>query len=147
MLSLFHLHQTTGVLSYIIYLTYLYIFIAGGGFCSVRDENTTFFFFSFLFFIYRRRSDEGNGQYDGKRQRFQSPQQPSPVIHQAVPLRDDLRHHFPGSVGLPLRLAPPSHELNGQVSTPGDAWLFDLIDTTLPVAKDKVFMTSYFLLQ
>lgn len=86
----------------------------------------------------KRRSDEGNGQYDVKRQRFQSPQQPSSIVHQAVPLRDDLRHHFPGSVGLPLRLAPPPHELNGQVSTPGDAWLFDLIDTTLPVAKDKL---------
>ncbi|KAM9331363.1 poly(A) RNA polymerase GLD2 [Gastrophryne carolinensis] len=86
----------------------------------------------------KRRSDEGNGQYDVKRQRFHSPQTQSPIIHQTVPIRDDLRHQFPGSVGLPVRQASPSQELNGQVSSPGDAWLFDHIETTLPVAKDKL---------
>nr|DBA23509.1 TPA: hypothetical protein GDO54_014419 [Pyxicephalus adspersus] len=81
----------------------------------------------------KRRSDEGNGQFDVKRQRFHSP-----VIHQAVPLRDDIRHHFPGSVGPLLRMGPPPHEINEQVSSSGDTWLFDLIETTLPVAKDKL---------
>ncbi|XP_068106280.1 poly(A) RNA polymerase GLD2 isoform X2 [Hyperolius riggenbachi] len=91
----------------------------------------------------KRRSDEGNGQFDVKRQRFQSPQQSTPVIHRAVPLRNDRHHYFAGTSGLPLPpLAspppPPPHELNGQVPTAGDSWLFDQTETTLPVAKDKL---------
>ncbi|XP_075038468.1 poly(A) RNA polymerase GLD2 isoform X2 [Mixophyes fleayi] len=86
----------------------------------------------------KRRSDEGNNQYDVKRQRFHSPQQPSSILHQAVPLKDHLRYSFPGSIGLPLRQAPPTPEVNGQVSSSSDSWLFDHIETTLPVAKDKL---------
>ncbi|XP_063819571.1 poly(A) RNA polymerase GLD2 isoform X2 [Pseudophryne corroboree] len=86
----------------------------------------------------KRRSDEGNNPHDVKRQRYNSPQQPSPIIHQAVPLKD--RHHYsiPGSAGLPLPQVPPNPDVNGQVSSTGDSWLFDHIETTLPVANDKL---------
>ncbi|KAM4808879.1 poly(A) RNA polymerase GLD2 isoform 2-T2 [Rhinophrynus dorsalis] len=85
----------------------------------------------------KRRSDEGNG-YDGKRQKFHSPPQSPTVIRQSVPLRDDLRYSFPGSHALPLLQTPPSPDVNGRISTSADSWLFDHIDTTLPVANDKL---------
>lgn len=83
----------------------------------------------------KRRSDEGINQQELKRQRFQSPPQPSSIIHQSVPLRDDLHYSFPG---LPLRQAPQSPDVNGLVPPSGDSWLFEDLETTLPVAKDKL---------
>ncbi|XP_075694904.1 poly(A) RNA polymerase GLD2 isoform X2 [Rhinoderma darwinii] len=83
----------------------------------------------------KRRSDEGINQYDLKRQRFHSPQPPPSTVHQAVPLRDDLHYSFPV---LPLRQTPQSPDVNSQVSSSGDTWLFDDVETTLPVAKDKL---------
>ncbi|XP_053303966.1 poly(A) RNA polymerase GLD2 [Spea bombifrons] len=85
----------------------------------------------------KRRSDEGNVPYDVKRQRFHSPQQSSPAVHQSVPLRDDLRYSFPGSVPLPLLQSPPP-DINGSVVHSGDSWLFDHMEAALPVAKDKL---------
>ncbi|XP_077142927.1 poly(A) RNA polymerase GLD2 isoform X1 [Ranitomeya variabilis] len=84
----------------------------------------------------KRRSDEGINQYDLKRQRFQSPpQSPSSIAHQSVPLRDDFYYSFDG---LPLRQSLPSSDVNSQVSSAADSWLFDDIETTLPVANDKL---------
>ncbi|KAG9488153.1 hypothetical protein GDO78_007775 [Eleutherodactylus coqui] len=83
----------------------------------------------------KRRSDEGINEYDLKRQRFQSPQQPPSIIHQSVPLRDDLPYSFPG---LLLQQPPRSPAVNGQVQSSGDAWLFEDVETTLPVANDKL---------
>ncbi|XP_056397571.1 poly(A) RNA polymerase GLD2 [Hyla sarda] len=83
----------------------------------------------------KRRSDEGINQYDPKRQRFQSPQQTSSLIHQSVPLRDDLQFSFPG---VPLRQAPQSPDVNGRVPSVGDNWLYDEVETTWPVANDKL---------
>ncbi|KAG8456528.1 hypothetical protein GDO86_002347 [Hymenochirus boettgeri] len=84
----------------------------------------------------KRRSDERNVPYDVKRQRFHSPQQ-NTLIHQAVPLRDDHRFSFPGSLAFPLLQTPTTQNLNGRNSS-GDSWLFDHVNTTLPVAKDKL---------
>ncbi|XP_069605918.1 poly(A) RNA polymerase GLD2 [Ranitomeya imitator] len=84
----------------------------------------------------KRRSDEGINQYDLKRQRFQSPpQSPSSIAHQSVPLRDDFYYSFDG---LPLRQSLPSSDVNSQVPSAADSWLFDDIETTLPVANDKL---------
>ncbi|XP_063309660.1 poly(A) RNA polymerase GLD2 isoform X1 [Pelobates fuscus] len=84
----------------------------------------------------KRRSDEGN-IYDVKRQRFHTPPQSSPAIHQSVPLRDDLRRSFPGSIALPL-LQSPAPEINGCASSSRDSWLFDHVELTLPIAKEKL---------
>ncbi|KAM8961854.1 poly(A) RNA polymerase GLD2 [Pelodytes ibericus] len=86
----------------------------------------------------KRRSDEGTVPYDIKRQRFQSPPHSSPATHQSVPLRDDLRYSFPGSVALSLLQSPSAPEINGIASNSGDSWLFDHVELTLPTAKDKL---------
>ncbi|KAG8598676.1 hypothetical protein GDO81_002704 [Engystomops pustulosus] len=80
--------------------------------------------------LLRRRSDEGINQYELKRQRFHSPPQPPSVFHQSVPLRDDFHFSVPG--------LPIPQTQNGQISTSGDSWLFDEVETTLPVANDKL---------
>ncbi|NP_001087892.1 poly(A) RNA polymerase GLD2-A [Xenopus laevis] len=85
----------------------------------------------------KRRSDEGNVSYDVKRQRFHSPQEQT-VNHQAVPLRGDLRCSYPGSPAFPLLQSPSPPVLKEHVSNSGDCWLYDHIDTTLPVAEDKL---------
>ncbi|KAM4050438.1 poly(A) RNA polymerase GLD2 [Anomaloglossus baeobatrachus] len=84
----------------------------------------------------KRRSDEGINQYDLKRQRFQSPQQlPSAIVHQSVPLRNDFYYSFDG---LPLRQSLQSPDVNGRVASSADSWLFEDVETTLPVANDKL---------
>uniref|UniRef100_A0A8C5N2F1 polynucleotide adenylyltransferase n=1 Tax=Leptobrachium leishanense TaxID=445787 RepID=A0A8C5N2F1_9ANUR len=86
----------------------------------------------------KRRSDEGNNPYDVKRQCFQPPQQPLPVLHPSVPLRDDLRRSFQGSVPLPLLQSPSAPETNECISNTGDSWLFEPVELPLPAAKDKL---------
>uniref|UniRef100_A0A6I8SYH8 polynucleotide adenylyltransferase n=1 Tax=Xenopus tropicalis TaxID=8364 RepID=A0A6I8SYH8_XENTR len=85
----------------------------------------------------KRRSDEGNIAYDVKRQKFQSPQEQT-VNHQAVPLRGDLGCSYPGSPAFPLLQSPSPPVLKGHVPNSGECWLYDHVDTTLPVAKDKL---------
>ncbi|XP_044132056.1 poly(A) RNA polymerase GLD2 isoform X1 [Bufo gargarizans] len=83
----------------------------------------------------KRRSDEGIDQYDLKRQRFQSPPQPPSIFQQSVPFSDDLYYSFSG---MPLRQSPQIPDVNGRVPSSGDSWLFEEVETTLPVANDKL---------
>ncbi|KFU96912.1 Poly(A) RNA polymerase GLD2, partial [Pterocles gutturalis] len=86
----------------------------------------------------RKRQSEQSVPHDVKRQRFHSPHSQTTVVNQAVPLLEERRYSFPGSVQ-----SPPFHALympclTGCVPQLQDTLFPDPIKTTLPVAKDKL---------
>nr|XP_025038419.1 poly(A) RNA polymerase GLD2 isoform X3 [Pelodiscus sinensis] len=86
----------------------------------------------------RKRLSEQNVPYDVKRQRFHSPHCESTVVNQTVPLPEERRYSFPGSIPSPLFHAHYIPDLSGCVPPLRDAPFPDPIETTLPVAKDKL---------
>ncbi|NXJ83884.1 GLD2 polymerase, partial [Trogon melanurus] len=68
-----------------------------------------------------------------KRQRFHSHHSETTVVNQAVPLPEEHRYSFPGSIQSPLLHARYLPGFTGYVLP-----LQDHIETTLPVAKDKL---------
>lgn len=89
-----------------------------------------------------RRLSEQNVSYDVKRQRFHSPHCESTLVNQTVPLPEERRYSFPGSIPSPLFHAHYIPDLIGCVPPLRDAPFPDPIETTLPVAKDKVTLTQ-----
>ncbi|XP_074021907.1 poly(A) RNA polymerase GLD2 isoform X2 [Numenius arquata] len=75
---------------------------------------------------------------DAKRQRFHSHHPETTVINQAVPLPEERRYSFPGSVQSPLLPAHQEPDLTGCIPPLQDTLFLDPIETTLPVAKDKL---------
>ncbi|XP_015282847.1 PREDICTED: poly(A) RNA polymerase GLD2 [Gekko japonicus] len=86
----------------------------------------------------RKRLKEQNVPYEVKRQRFHSPHRESTSASQAVPLPEDHRRSFPGSIPSPLLHAHYISDLTGCVPPLQDASFPDPIETVLPVAKDKL---------
>uniref|UniRef100_A0A8C0J9P4 polynucleotide adenylyltransferase n=1 Tax=Chelonoidis abingdonii TaxID=106734 RepID=A0A8C0J9P4_CHEAB len=89
-------------------------------------------------FVFCRRLSEQNVPYDVKRQRFHSPHCESTLVNQTVPLPEERRYSFPGSIPSPLFHAHYIPDLTGCVPPLRDAPFPDPIETTLPVAKDKL---------
>ncbi|XP_043919648.1 poly(A) RNA polymerase GLD2 isoform X2 [Protopterus annectens] len=84
----------------------------------------------------KRRSDERNGPFDTKKQRFLSPQSVSTSNH-AVPFRSDRRYSMPGSsrsLHHPLLQTPDV----GCVPSLRDFPFMDYLKTSLPLARDKL---------
>ncbi|XP_054842759.1 poly(A) RNA polymerase GLD2 isoform X2 [Eublepharis macularius] len=86
----------------------------------------------------RKRLKEQNVHYEAKRQRFHSPHCESTSASQAVPLPDDHRRSFPGSIPSPLLHTHYISDLTGCVPPLQEASFPDHIETALPVAKDKL---------
>ncbi|NXG30357.1 GLD2 polymerase, partial [Dromaius novaehollandiae] len=86
----------------------------------------------------RKRLSEQNVPYDVKRQRFHSPHRETTVVNQTVPLPEERRYSFPGSIPSQLFHAHYVPDLTGCVPPLRDASFSDPIETTLPVAKDKL---------
>ncbi|XP_053909862.1 poly(A) RNA polymerase GLD2 isoform X2 [Cuculus canorus] len=86
----------------------------------------------------RKRVGEHRVPQDVKRQRFHSQQSETPVVKQAVPLPEERRFSFPGSI---QSLHPRAHctaDITGCVPPLQDTSFPDHIETSLPVAKDKL---------
>ncbi|XP_075581973.1 poly(A) RNA polymerase GLD2 isoform X4 [Pelecanus crispus] len=86
----------------------------------------------------RKRLSEQNVPHDVKRQRFQSHRSETTVVNQAVPLPEDRRYSFPGSVQSPLFYARYVPDLTGYLPPLQDTLFPNPVETTLPVAKDKL---------
>ncbi|XP_064296006.1 poly(A) RNA polymerase GLD2-like isoform X1 [Phalacrocorax carbo] len=86
----------------------------------------------------RKRLSEQSVPYDVKRQRFHSPHRETTVVNQAVPLPEECRYSYPGSIPSPLFHAYYIPCLTGCVPPLRDASFPDPIETMLPVAKDKL---------
>lgn len=84
----------------------------------------------------KRRSDERNGPFDTKKQRFLSPQSPSTSNH-AVPFRGDRRYSMPGSSRSLQQSLLHSPDV-GRAPSLRDFPFMDYIKTSLPVARDKL---------
>ncbi|NWU48393.1 GLD2 polymerase, partial [Dromas ardeola] len=83
----------------------------------------------------RKRLSEQSVPLDVKRQRFHSQRPETTIVNQAVPLPEECRYSFPGSVQSPLFRAHHLPDLIG-CTPPLQDILFP--ETTLPVAKDKL---------
>ncbi|KAM6227733.1 poly(A) RNA polymerase GLD2 isoform 1-T3 [Spheniscus humboldti] len=86
----------------------------------------------------RKRLSERSIPHDVKRQRFHSHHSETNVVNQAVPLPEERRCSFPGSIQSPLFRAHYVPDLTGCVPPLRDTLFPDPIETTLPVAKDKL---------
>ncbi|XP_010213515.1 PREDICTED: poly(A) RNA polymerase GLD2-like isoform X2 [Tinamus guttatus] len=86
----------------------------------------------------RKRIREQSVPYDVKRQRFHSPHRETTVVNQTVPLAEERRYSFPGSTPSRLFHACYFPDLTGHVPPLRDTLFSDPIETTLPVAKDKI---------
>ncbi|NXD06991.1 GLD2 polymerase, partial [Nothocercus nigrocapillus] len=86
----------------------------------------------------RKRLSEQSVPYDVKRQRFHSPHRETTVVNQTVPLAEERRYSFPGSTPSQLFHARYVPDLTGRVLPLRDTSFSDPIETTLPVAKDKL---------
>uniref|UniRef100_A0A8B9P6Y7 polynucleotide adenylyltransferase n=1 Tax=Apteryx owenii TaxID=8824 RepID=A0A8B9P6Y7_APTOW len=84
------------------------------------------------------RLSEQNVPYGVKRQRFHSPHRETTVVNQTVPLPEERRYSFPGSIPSQLFHAHYVPDLTGCVPPLRDASFSDPVETTLPVAKDKL---------
>ncbi|KFQ39028.1 Poly(A) RNA polymerase GLD2, partial [Mesitornis unicolor] len=84
----------------------------------------------------RKRLSERSVPYDAKRQRFHSPQ--ATVVNQAVPLPEECWYYFSGPIPSPLFHVYYPPDLTGYVPLLQDTSFPDPIETTLPVAKDKL---------
>ncbi|XP_014820543.1 PREDICTED: poly(A) RNA polymerase GLD2 [Calidris pugnax] len=86
----------------------------------------------------KKRLREQSVPHDAKRQRFPSYHPETTVVNQAVPLPEERRYSFPGSVRSPLLRAHQEPDLTGRIPPLHDSLFLDSIETTLPVAKDKL---------
>ncbi|NXA32369.1 GLD2 polymerase, partial [Eudromia elegans] len=86
----------------------------------------------------RKRLSEQSVPYDVKRQRFHSPHRETTVVNQTVPLAEERRYSFPGSTPSQLFHARCVPSLAGRLPPLRDTSFSDPIETTLPVAKDKL---------
>ncbi|KAH0627993.1 hypothetical protein JD844_008632 [Phrynosoma platyrhinos] len=86
----------------------------------------------------RKRLKEQNVSYEAKRQRFHSPHHESISANRTVPLLEDHRRSFPGSISSPLFQAHYISDLTGCVPPLREASFPEPIETALPVAKDKL---------
>uniref|UniRef100_A0A8D0AZF8 polynucleotide adenylyltransferase n=1 Tax=Salvator merianae TaxID=96440 RepID=A0A8D0AZF8_SALMN len=87
----------------------------------------------------RKRPKEQDVPYETKRPRFHSPHHESGSPNQTVPLPDDPRRLFPGSIHSPLFRSHYISDFMGCVPSPlQEASFPDLTETALPVAKDKL---------
>lgn len=107
---------------------------------QTRGITVSLFFLIYLF-IYRRLREQ-SVPHHVKRQRFHSHCPETTVVNQAVPLPEERRYSFPGSVQSPLLRAQYTPDLTACVPPLRDTLFPDPIETTLPVAKDKV--TSFY---
>ncbi|NWY55383.1 GLD2 polymerase, partial [Chionis minor] len=86
----------------------------------------------------RKRVCEQSVPHDIKRQRFQSHCPEATVVNQAVPLPEQRRYSFPGSVQFPLLPVHHKQDLTGCIPPLRDTLFPHPTETTLPVAKDKL---------
>ncbi|NWH82277.1 GLD2 polymerase, partial [Piaya cayana] len=86
----------------------------------------------------RKRVGEHIVPHDAKRQRFHSQHSETTVVNQAVPLREERRFSFPGSIKSPQPHAHCTAGLTSCVPPLQDTSFPDPIETSLPVAKDKL---------
>ncbi|NXE80143.1 GLD2 polymerase, partial [Cochlearius cochlearius] len=87
----------------------------------------------------RKRLSEQSLPHDVKRQRFHSHHSETPVVNQAVPLPEERRCSFPGSIQSQLFHAHWVPDVTGCVPRLRETLFQDPIETTtLPVAKDKL---------
>ncbi|NWI99116.1 GLD2 polymerase, partial [Crypturellus undulatus] len=86
----------------------------------------------------RKRLSGQSVPYDVKRQRFHSPCREATAVNQTVPLAEERRYSFPGSAPSQLFHARHVPDLTGRVPLLRDTSFSDPIETTLPVAKDKL---------
>ncbi|NXV54205.1 GLD2 polymerase, partial [Uria aalge] len=86
----------------------------------------------------RKRLSEQSVPHNIKRQRFHSQHPETTVVNQAVPLPEERRYSFPGSVQSPLLRARHLPDLIGCTPPLQDILFPDPTETTLPVAKDKL---------
>ncbi|KAM6328007.1 poly(A) RNA polymerase GLD2 isoform 2-T2 [Alca torda] len=86
----------------------------------------------------RKRLSEQSVPHNVKRQRFHSQHPETTVVNQAVPLPEERRYSFPGSVQSPLLRACHLPDLIGCTPPLQDILFPDPTETTLPVAKDKL---------
>ncbi|NXV23082.1 GLD2 polymerase, partial [Cepphus grylle] len=86
----------------------------------------------------RKRLSERSVTHNVKRQRFHSQHPETTVVNQAVPLPEERRYSFPGSVQSPLLRARHLPDLIGCTPPLQDILFPDPTETTLPVAKDKL---------
>ncbi|XP_008939825.1 PREDICTED: poly(A) RNA polymerase GLD2, partial [Merops nubicus] len=84
-----------------------------------------------------RRSKESI-PHDAKRQRFHAYQYETTVVNQAVPLPEERRCSFPGSVQFPLLHTWCLPDVTGSIQPLQDTLFPDPTETKLPVAKDKL---------
>ncbi|XP_054665550.1 poly(A) RNA polymerase GLD2 isoform X2 [Grus americana] len=86
----------------------------------------------------RKRLREQSIPEDVKRQRFHSHRCETTVVNQVVPLPEERRYSFPGSIRSPLFRAHYVPDLTSCVPPLQDSLFPRPIETTLPVAKDKL---------
>ncbi|XP_068278519.1 poly(A) RNA polymerase GLD2 isoform X1 [Nyctibius grandis] len=86
----------------------------------------------------RKRLSEQSVPHDVKRQRFPSHRCETTAVNQAVPLPEERRYSFPGSIQFPLFHPHYIPDLTGCAPLLQDTLFPDPIETTLPVAKDKL---------
>uniref|UniRef100_A0A8C5WRB7 polynucleotide adenylyltransferase n=1 Tax=Laticauda laticaudata TaxID=8630 RepID=A0A8C5WRB7_LATLA len=90
-----------------------------------------------IFYVFRRLKEE-DVPYEVKRQRFHSPHRELTSANQLVPLIEDHRYSFPGSISAPLFQAHYIPDLTGCVPPLREPSFNNAIEATLPVAKDKL---------
>ncbi|XP_075267232.1 poly(A) RNA polymerase GLD2 isoform X2 [Opisthocomus hoazin] len=86
----------------------------------------------------RKRVSEQSVTRDVKRQRIHSHHSETTAVNQAVPLAEERRYSFPRSIHSPLLDAHYVPDLLGCVPPLRDTLFPDPIETTPPVAKDKL---------
>lgn len=86
----------------------------------------------------RKRRSEQSLPHDTKRPRLHSRHSEIPVVNQAVPLPEGRRCSLPGSIQSPLFRVRSVPDVTGCVPPLRDTLFPDPIQTTLPVAKDKL---------
>ncbi|XP_034296947.1 poly(A) RNA polymerase GLD2 isoform X1 [Pantherophis guttatus] len=91
-----------------------------------------------MLFRRRKRLKEEDVPYEVKRQRFHSPHRELTSANQLVPLIEDHRYSFPGSISSPLFQAHYISDLTGCVPPLQEPSFNNAIEATLPVAKDKL---------
>ncbi|KAG8131024.1 putative Poly(A) RNA polymerase GLD2 protein [Naja naja] len=91
-----------------------------------------------MLFRRRKRLKEEDVPYEVKRQRFHSPHRELTSANQLVPLIEDHRYSFPGSIPSPLFQAHYIPDLTGCVPPLQEPSFNNAIEATLPVAKDKL---------
>ncbi|NXU47702.1 GLD2 polymerase, partial [Turnix velox] len=86
----------------------------------------------------KKRHREQSVPDDIKRQRFHSHCSVTTVVNQAVPLPEERRYSFPGSVQSSVLCAHYLPDLTGCIPPLQDTLFPDPTETALPVAKDKL---------